>query len=124
MFKNGIHICFKKFTKDPNRQERDKTSHETYMKRPEEERLKHKQLPTSSPTGNPTSSTFFPTNNSTSFTFFSTTISSNTYVYSVGIVVVLAIGACVFFAYNTSQATNKKQADEKQDQPPKRPRML
>ena len=110
-------------TKDPNRQERGKKSHETYMKRPKEEILKDKQLPTSSPTGNPTPSTCFPTNNSTSSTSFSTTRSSNTYVYSVGIVVVFAIGAYVFFAYNTSQATNKKQVDEKQDQPPKRPRM-
>ena len=36
---------------------------------------------------------------------------------------VLAIGVCVFFAYN-SQAQNKKQANEKQDQPPKRRHML
>ena len=45
---------------------------------------------------------------------------------------VLAIGVCVFFAYNTSQAKNKKQAndrpaaqhEQKQDQPPKRRHML
>ena len=31
----------------------------------------------------------------------------------------LAIGVCVFFAYNTSTTENKKQVNEKQDQPPK-----
>ena len=48
--------------------------------------------------------------------------SNDTYVYGVGILAVLAIGVCVFFAYNTSE--NKKQANEKQDQPPKRRHML
>ena len=46
---------------------------------------------------------------------------------------VLAIGVCVFFAYDTSQAENKKQAndrpaaqlkEQKHDQPPKRHPML
>ena len=41
----------------------------------------------------------------------STVQSNDTYVYGVGIIAVLAIGVCVFFAYNTSQA--KKQANEK-----------
>ena len=51
--------------------------------------------------------------------------SNDTYVYGVGILAVLAIGVCVFFAYNTtSQAKNKKQANEKKDQPPKRRHML
>ena len=50
--------------------------------------------------------------------------SNNTYVYGVGMLAVLAIGACVFFAYNTSQAKNKKLVNEKQDQPPKRRHML
>ena len=40
----------------------------------------------------------------------------------------LAIGVCVFFAYNTSQAKNKiapaAQHEQKQDQPPKRRHML
>ena len=31
---------------------------------------------------------------------------------------------CVFFAYNTSQAANKKQVNEIQDQPSKRRNML
>ena len=48
--------------------------------------------------------------------------SNDTYVYGVGILTVLAIGVCVFFAYNTSQAANKKQVNEKQ--PPNRRHML
>ena len=39
------------------------------------------------------------------------------YVYGVGILAVLAIGVCVFFAYNTLQP--KKLVNEKQHQPPK-----
>ena len=50
--------------------------------------------------------------------------SIDTYIYGVGILAVLAIGVCVFFAYNNSQAKNKKQANEKQDQPPKWRHML
>ena len=33
--------------------------------------------------------------------------SNDTYVYGVGILAVLAIGVCVFFAYNTFQPKNK-----------------
>ena len=50
--------------------------------------------------------------------------SNGAYVYSVGILAVLAIGVCVFFAYNTFQAKNKKQSNGKKDQPPKRRHML
>ena len=49
------------------------------------------------------------------------TVQSN-YVYGVGILAVLAIGVCVFLVYNTFQP--KKQANEKQDQPPKQHHML
>ena len=35
--------------------------------------------------------------------------SNNTYVYGFGMLAILAIAACVFFAYNTSQAKNKLQ---------------
>ena len=48
----------------------------------------------------------------------STVQSNDTYIYGVGTVAVLAIGAFVFFAYNTFQS--KKQANEKQNQPSKR----
>ena len=50
----------------------------------------------------------------------STVQSIDTYAYGVGILTVLAIAVCVFFANNTFQPKNKKQADEKQNQPPKR----
>ena len=61
-----------------------------------------------------------------------TTRSNDTYVHGVGMIAVLAIGACVFFAYNTFQPKNKKlvndrlaaQHEQKQDQPPTRRRML
>ena len=70
-----------------------------------------------------TSATNNASNETTSVTNTATTRSSDTCVYGVGIFAVLAIGACVFFAYNTSHA--KKQAnEEKQDQPPKQRPML
>ena len=57
--------------------------------------------------------------------------SNDTYVYGVGMLAVLAIGVCVFFAYNNFPK-NKKQAndrpaaqhEQKKDQPPKRRHML
>ena len=54
----------------------------------------------------------------------STVQSNDTYAYGVGILAALAIGVCVFFAYNTFQPKNKKLVDKKQDQPPKRRHML
>ena len=47
------------------------------------------------------------------------TRSSDTYIYGVGIVAVLAIVAYVFFAYNKkhSQSANKEQFKEEQEQP-------
>ena len=57
-------------------------------------------------------------NNKTPFTSSST----DNYVCGVGILAVLAIGVCVFLAYNTSQAANKNQINEKQQ--PKRRHML
>ena len=47
------------------------------------------------------------------------TRSNDIYVYGVGMLAVLAIGVCVFFACNTSQVENKKQ-----DQLSKRRHML
>ena len=88
-------------------------SHETYMKRLKEKILEDNRLPTSSSTGNSTSST--PSH---------VARSNDTYAYGFGILAVLAIYVCVFFAYNTSQAANKKPVNEKQDQTPKRRHML
>ena len=51
--------------------------------------------------------------------------SNDTYVYGVGMLAVLAICVCAFFAYNTFQPKNKKLLNEKQDQvPSKRRHML
>ena len=50
------------------------------------------------------------------------TVQSN-YVYGIGVLAVLAIDVCVFFAYITF-AKNKKLINEKKYQPPKRRHML
>ena len=60
----------------------------------------------------------------TSTNITTTTRFSETYVYGVGIVAVLAIDVCVFFGYKTYQAENKKLVNKRQDQPPKRRHML
>ena len=93
------------------------------MKRLKEKILEDNQLPppplmdrptpstptsTDKPTPSTSSSSGDPTPSATSHT----TRASDTYVYGVGILPVLAIGVCVFFAYN-SQAKNKKQPSEK-----------
>ena len=47
------------------------------------------------------------------------------HIYSVGIVAILAMGACVFFAYNKKSAANKEKANEEQPmKPPKRCNMI
>ena len=107
-----------KVTKDPKRQERSKKSHATYMKWLKEKILRDNQLCTPSPTDRPTPSTSSSTGNSTPSTPSHTAGSNDTYVYGIGILAVLAIGVCVFFAYNTCQAENKKLVNKKQDQPP------
>ena len=113
-----------KVTKDPKRQERGKKSRETYMKRLKEKILNDKQLSTSSSTDNSMPSTFVLTDRSTPSTSSSIVGPSDTYIYGVGILAVLAIGDCLFFVYNTSHAANEKQVHEKQQQPPKRRNML
>ena len=122
-----------KVTKDPRRVEQGKISYETRMKRLKEQILEDNQLitpstsssicgptpPTSSSTCDPTPSTSSSTCDPTLSTSSHATKSNDTYVYGAGILAVLAIGACVFFAYNTSQTKNKKLVNEKQDQSPK-----
>ena len=49
--------------------------------------------------------------------------SNDAYVYGVDILAVFTIDVCVFFAYNNFPK-NKKQGNEKQDQPPKHCSML
>ena len=95
MFTNWIYACFNPFTCSPA----TNSSNET------------------------TGATNNSSNETTSVTNTTTTRSNDTYVYGVGIIAVLAIGVCVFFAYN-SFPKNKKQANEEQDQPPKRRHVL
>ena len=75
---------------------------------------------TSTATTPATSTTSSATTPATSTTSTANTRSNDSYVYGVGILAVLAIDVCVFFAYNTSQAANKKQVDL----PPKRRHMF
>ena len=73
-------------------------------------------------TANASNETTSATNIATTHANNNTTTRSNaTYVYGVGMLVALAIGVCVFFAYNSFP---KKLVNEKQDQPPKRRHML
>ena len=108
------------------------------MKRLKKQILEEHQPPTSSsacdPTPSTSSSTCDPTSSTCGPTLSTSSHRSNdTYVYGVGMLAVLAIGVCVFFAYNSfpnnsflynSFPENKKLANEKQDQPPKRRHML
>ena len=103
----------KRVTKDPKRQERGKTSHETHVKRLKEKILEDNQMPTpstfsstydlkpstSSSTCNPTPPTSSPTCDPTPPTSSHTRRSNNTYVYGVGMLAVFAIDVCVFFAF-------------------------
>ena len=121
----------KKVTKDPRRVEQGKKSYETRMKRLKEKILENNQPPTSStssPTCDPTPFTSSSTCDAKPSTSSHPTRSNDTYVYSVGILAVLTIGVCVFFAYpkNEKQANDHPAAQHKQkkDQPPKRRHML
>ena len=86
---------------------------------------------TTNPSNETTSHTTNASNETTSLTNIGATSANNTtttrsndaYAYGVGILAVLAIGVCVFFAYNTFP-NKKKQANEKRDQPPKICHML
>ena len=116
----------KKVTKDPKRVDAARKGREKYMNKLKESILNDAKkgggdtTNASNETINGSNETTSATNTAT--TPATTTRSNDTYVYGVGILAVLAIGVCVFFAYNTSE--NKKQANEKQDQPPKRRHML
>ena len=80
------------------------------MKRLKEKLLEVNQLPSPSLMDKLTPST----PSSTPSTSFHTTRSNDTYVYGIGVLAVLAIGACVIFIYyNTSQTKNKKQDNER-----------
>ena len=74
----------------------------TYLKRLKEEILKNNQLSTRFPKSTSIRSTSFTCNSTVSVfrTGNSTTRSSDVYFYDIGVVPVLTIGACVFFACN------------------------
>ena len=120
--------------KDPKRVDGGCKSRENLMKKMKDNILKDAKKgggdtndssnETTRPTNNSSNEATRPTNNSsnetTSVTNNITAIGSNdTYVYGVGILAVFAIDVCVFFGYNTF-SKNKKNVNEKQDQPPKR----
>ena len=91
-----MNKTLEKVTKDPKRREQGKKSHETYMKRLKEKIQEDNQLPTPSPTDRPTPSTSSSKGKSTPSPPSHASRSSDTYVYGIDILAVLAIGACVF----------------------------
>ena len=115
-------------TKDPKRLEATRKGREKYMNKLKESILNDAKKgstdtintsnETTSPAPNESNETTSPTTNAI------TLRSNGAYIYSVGTLAVLAIGVCAFFAYKTSQAANKKQDNEKQDQTPKQRHVL
>ena len=120
MFKNGIHICFNFFSlylkintdKTTESYEISKTCLGSSQKQEKLSILNDVKKDTSNVSHETTSATNTVITPTTST---SNPATSDTYIYGVGILAVLAIGICIFFAYNTSQAANKKQVNEKQD---------
>ena len=107
-----------KVTNDPKPVEAACRGKEKYMNKLKESILndaKKGSRDTSNATNETTSSGITATIPATSN---ATTRLNDAYVYGVGMLAVLAIGVCVFFAYNTFQSKNKKLINEKQDQPP------
>ena len=95
-----------KVTKDPKRVETARKGREKYMNKLKESILndaKKGSEDTSNGSNETNSATNNASNETTSVTNTATTKSNDTYVYGVGILTVLAIGVCVFFAYNTFQ---------------------
>ena len=101
-------------TKDPKRVEAARKDREKYMNKLTESILNDVKKG-SEDTSNAN-------NETTSVINTATARSNDTYVYGIGVIAVVPIGVCVFFAYNTFQS--KKIVNEKQDQPPKRRHIL
>ena len=93
------------------------------MKKRKEEILRSKEQPTEQSTVQPTvqSTAQSTEQSSVQSTEQPSVQSKGAYVPGVGMLAVLAIGVCAFFAYNTSQA---KLVNKKQDQPLKRRHVL
>ena len=112
----------KKVTKDPKRVHAARKGREKYMNKLKESILNDAKKG-GEDTTNASNETTNATNIATTHATTTTTKSNDTYVYGVGILAVLAIGVCVFFAY----PKNKKQDNDhryEQKQPPKRRYML
>ena len=106
--------------KDPKLVEADHKGRWNYMKEINKDILNDAKKDGRDTTKSSNETASSATNSGNETTSVPTTRSNDTYIYGVGIIAVLAIGVCVFFAYNTSQPKNKKQANEKKDQPQKR----
>ena len=106
--------------KDPKRVEAGHKGRGNYMKKMNKDILNNAKKDGRDTTKSSNETASSTTNSGNETTSVPTTRSNDTYIYGVGIIAVLAIGVCVFFAYNTSQPKNKKQANEKKDQPQKR----
>ena len=95
-----------KVIKDPKRVEAARKGREKYMNKLKESILNDVKKD-SGDTTNTSNETTNPTNNASNETTnvnnTATARPNDAYVYRVGILAVLAIGACVFFAYNTFQ---------------------
>ena len=116
-----------KFRKDPKRVEEARKGKENYMNKLKKSILndaKKGSGDTSNVINETTRATSTATTPTTSTTSTATTRPSDTYIYGVGILAVLVITICVYFTYNSSQVTNKKNINGKQDQPPKRLHMF
>ena len=112
--------------KDSERVDAGRKDRENFMKKMKENILDDAKKgggDTANSSNETASSTSNSSNKTTSVTNTTTTRWNDTYVYGAGIIAVLAIGVCVFFAYNTFPK-NKKQANEKQDHPSQRRHML
>ena len=112
-----------KVTKNPKRVEAARKGRENYMNKLKESILndsKKGSRDTSNTSNETTSATSNASNETTGTNSTATTRSNDTYVYGVDILAVLAIGVCVFFAYN------KKAGQVIHEQPikPKRRHML
>ena len=125
----------KKVTKNPKRVDATRKGREKYMNKLKESILNETKKgggdttnasnETNSGSNETTSATNTTTNHATTIT------SNDTYVYGVGMLAVLTICVCVFFAYNNFPK-NKKQAndcqtaqhEQKKDQPTKRRHMF
>ena len=105
-----------KVTKDLKRVEAARKGREKYMNKLKESILndtKKGSWDTSNASNETTSAGNTITIPATSTNNTATTRSNDTYVYGVGMLAVLAIAVCIFFAYNTFQPKNKKLFNEK-----------